>query len=483
MLVGDFHFEFVCALRQPSFETVQRATTQDTQPGPRRQRSKVKTKRALAFIVGTMSQVPSSSQEIDWRRRRRPPPARLSWPAGSSQGTQLTQAQSSQQDDDRKPSARKRPRKSAVQEVASLDSSSSSSMWVDKHAPKSSTELCVAPKKVKEVRSWMESATANQASGKKLLVLVGSPGIGKSTMLRLLAKDLGLSACDWNESHNPRTYAGGSSGLMSVEESSPLDSFEAFLQQSGAGFSSLQLTNITPVSSISPATTSSSSQHSIILLEDLPNLHGSESELRFRKLISNHLKRSQVPTVLIFSDVSEGKHRPDDLERLIDPKDLYSESMSTILQIHPVTKPKMKKILERIASLQGCQVPSVFWEQVHDQSRGDLRHAILTLQLESSGRASLVTNQLRHNDRDVKLSTFHALGKLLYAKRTLQHGKMALAYDPELTMERSDMGLAGSLGFLEYHSVDFFQDITELSNAMDYYSDAATLLDFPMDVS
>jgi cell cycle checkpoint protein len=357
-------------------------------------------------------------------------------------------------------------------------------MWVDKHAPKSSTDLCVAPKKVKEVRAWMESATANRASGKKLLVLVGSSGIGKSTMLRLLAKEMGLAVCDWNESHNPRTYAGGSTGIMSVEESSPLDSFEEFLQQSGAGFSSLQLTNITPpVSSLSPATTSSSSQHSVILLEDLPNLHGSDSELRFRKLISNHLKRSQVPTVLIFSDVSEGKHRPDDLERLIDPNDLYSESMSTILQIHPVTKPKMKKMLERIASLQGCQVPSVFWEQVHDQSRGDLRHAILTLQLESSGRKSLVTNQLRHNDRDVKLSTFHALGKLLYAKRIMQHGKLALAYDPELTMERSDMGLSGSLGFLEYHSVEFFQDITELSNAMDYYSDAATLLDFPMDVS
>lgn len=356
-------------------------------------------------------------------------------------------------------------------------------MWIDKHKPKSSTELCVAPKKVKEVRAWMESATANRASAKKLLVLVGSPGIGKSTMLRLLAKEMGLAVCDWNESHNPRTYAGGYCGIMSVEESSPLDSFEEFLQQSGAGFSSLQLTNIAPASSLSPVTARSRSKNYIILLEDLPNLHGSESELRFRKVMSNHLKRSQVPTVLIFSDVSEGKHRPDDLERLIDPNDLYSESISTILQIHPVTKPKMKKMLERIASLQGCQVPSVFWEQVHDQSRGDLRHAILTLQLESSGRTSLVTNQLRHNDRDVKLSTFHALGKLLYAKRTMQHGKLVLAYDPELTMERSDMGLGGSLGFLEYHSVEFFQDITELSNAMDYYSDAATLLDFPMDVS
>jgi hypothetical protein len=86
------------------------------------------------------------------------------------------------------------------------------------------------------------------------------------------------------------------------------------------------------------------------------------------------------------------------------------------------------------------------------------------------------------NDRDVKLSTFHALGKLLYAKRKEENGKTVLAFNPDDTLERSDMGVRNSLRFLEYHSVDFFTDSADLSSAFDLYSDAASLLDHP-DVS
>eukprot|EP00539_Tryblionella_compressa_P018324 CAMPEP_0178858762 /NCGR_PEP_ID=MMETSP0747-20121128/840_1 /TAXON_ID=913974 /ORGANISM="Nitzschia punctata, Strain CCMP561" /LENGTH=216 /DNA_ID=CAMNT_0020525085 /DNA_START=100 /DNA_END=750 /DNA_ORIENTATION=- len=56
-------------------------------------------------------------------------------------------------------------------------------------------------------------------------------------------------------------------------------------------------------------------------------------------------------------------------------------------------------------------------------------------------------------------------------------GYSCLAFDPEAIMERSDLGVEGSLRFLEYHSVDFFTDISELSSAFSYFSDAIELLD------
>jgi cell cycle checkpoint protein len=397
-------------------------------------------------------------------------------------------------------------------------------MWVDQHAPTKSAELCVAPKKVKEVRAWLEDALQLH-SNKKLLILVGSPGIGKSTMIKVLAKELGLVICSWNESVAPRDNnagagAGGSNILLSIDQTSPLDSFQEFLQQTGAGFSSLTLSSsdhpkqrqfafaksTSTRTSNNSANNNNNNNKSLILLEDWPNLHGPDMELRFRTLMANHLQQRShgVPTVLIFSDVSEGKHRPDDLERLVAPAQLYSYTNSSstssaitsaseissasgvqIMTIHKVTKPKMKKVLQAIATSHGCdgEVPLNFWEQVHDQSSGDLRHAILSLQLELSGRTCLpkANNNMKHKERDTKLSTFHALGKLLYAKRNITPESNTLAFDPEGTMERSDMGLGGSLGFLEYHSVDFFTDIIELSSAMQHFSDAALLLDCPMD--
>lgn len=309
---------------------------------------------------------------------------------------------------------------------------------------------------------------------KKLLVLVGSPGIGKSTTIRVLAMELGLDILRWNESYVPRGHDTFRNGLLSVERSSPIDSFQEFLQHGGTGLASLDLLK-------NDGSSSSSSAKFVILLEELPNLHGPDAAQRFREIMSQHLKRSQVPTVLIFSDVSEGKHKPYDLERLVDPTDLYGPTAS-IRQMHPVTKPKMKKVLDGIAKLLKCTISPTLFEELHLQSGGDMRHAIMNFQLSSTGLNTVETSNHRQNNRDVNLSTFHALGKLLYAKREQKNGLSVLAFRPDEIIERSDLGTGASLRFLEYHSADFFTDSIELSNAFELYSDAAVLLDHP-DVS
>jgi len=201
--------------------------------------------------------------------------------------------------------------------------------------------------------------------------------------------------------------------------------------------------------------------------------------------MSRHIQRSNVPTVLIFSDVREGKHQPRDLERLVDPQYLYSDVVK-ILQCNPVTKARMKKSLHDISKKEGIQVPAHFWEEVHMQSGGDLRHAIMSLQFRGKGSDRARSNGEKHYERDSKLSMFHTLGKVLYAKRkkvsedTLSFGanneRPPLDFNPDTVMEQSGMELGGALTFLGYHSPDFFTDVSEISKAFDHYSDAALLL-------
>ena len=74
-----------------------------------------------------------------------------------------------------------------------FDSQTAPALWTDKHAPLKSVDLAVAPKKVKEVAAWMQKADS------KLLILIGKPGIGKSTMVRLLAKELHIDLQEWKE--------------------------------------------------------------------------------------------------------------------------------------------------------------------------------------------------------------------------------------------------------------------------------------------
>jgi len=332
-------------------------------------------------------------------------------------------------------------------------------LWVDKYAPQNTDELCVAPKKLIEVRSWIEKRSPSE----KMLILVGNPGIGKSTMVKLLAKEFDLALHEWSDSYSSR---GDNYERISVEQISPLRSFEEFLQRTGAGFRSLMRSG-----------NRISDNKSIILLDELPNLHGSDAEANFRELLNQHLEVTNVPTVMIFSDVYEGQHKPADLERLIDPKYLYSNYVE-IVRLHSVTKAKMKKACFTICKLEKIQPPD--WEEFNLECNGDIRHAIMTLQLRGK-------NNVRNaqENRDIKLSTFHALGKILYAKRqkvSVENGERPpLEFNPEKVMEDSEMGLGGALTFLGYHCPEFFNDIVELSDAFDRFSDAANLLDLNID--
>ncbi|CBJ49197.1 conserved unknown protein [Ectocarpus siliculosus] len=94
--------------------------------------------------------------------------------------------------------------------------------------------------------------------------------------------------------------------------------------------------------------------------------------------------------------------------------------------------------------------------------------------------------------RDTFLTQFHALGKLLYAKRVPPdsdgaggwptagggggdgggEGRGPLAFVPEDVLSQGGMELDWALAFLQYHCVDFYTDESELSQGLGYFSDA-----------
>lgn len=410
-----------------------------------------------------MSQLSNGS-----RVRRRPPP-RLGWPvaaAASLEGDSVAVPSPAQL-------AKDLPRRVTFGSAAKLDFESQQ-LWTVKYAPKSSADLAVAPKKVKEIVSWMKQSES------KLLLLVGGPGIGKSATVHCVATELGLEVHEWSES-----YYSTSDPSSSINQLSPLNGFEQFMQQVGTGFQSLQLKI---ASSQKNKNKKLKTNGAIILLDELPNLHGPDAEARFREILTAHIQQTTLPTVLIFSDTAEGKARPDDLERMIDSKTLYSPACK-IMQIHPPTKPKFAKIVQRIATAERNQVSPSYVEELYFRCGGDLRFAISTLQYEIIGGISATQSSAKLNVghsglRDTKLSSFHALGKLLYAKR--KNGvsgrncqRQPLEFDPESVVEQSDMEVSGVLHFLEYHCVEFFTDSGELATALGHFSDAALLVDHP----
>ena len=326
-------------------------------------------------------------------RMRAVAPERLSWGGGKSLASTLST-----------------PRPQIVRNNA---------MWTDLYAPSRVSDLCVASKKVHQVQEWLVSSTLGG-----MMVLVGSPGIGKSTMVKLLCRKI----YEWVEE-------------PSCE--SPIQSFKSFLQKS------MYLDHDT-----------------IILIDDLPYLHNEEMQQSFRTMLGTHVMQCPRKTIWIYSDTTGGSHRPKELEALLDPKVLYYSGQVQIVQVHPVTTAKMKKILQQVCNKNRLTLPDV---TIYN---GDLRHALLSLQF-----SSVATGQ---QGRDSRLSPFHALGKLLYAKRVesissceeTTQPRPPLQYNPEQIIEHSGMPLFSSLYFLQAHAPDFSTNVNQLTQVMDAYSDA-----------
>ena len=73
--------------------------------------------------------------------------------------------------------------------------------WAYEYSPRAIEDLVVVPKKVDEVRSWLRKyatgAPGSSAPSKRLLVLCGPAGVGKSAMLRVLCSDLDVEINEW----------------------------------------------------------------------------------------------------------------------------------------------------------------------------------------------------------------------------------------------------------------------------------------------
>ena len=232
-------------------------------------------------------------KKLPTRKRRRLPPARLSWPAGDEADNGKTEynfkflgndaksmLDSICQDSPKKNNTFKgfssmssRFRQSRLR---STRNQGRNEMWVEKYKPKTSKSLCIAPKKVKEVKSWLEAfydnSNEDRAFGRngvrsraKLLVLVGSPETGKSAMIRILSEELNLSVLEWNDSY-------GEGGHR--EDYSQIALFEQFLTSVAFQYDAVDC----------ESSVEKTKRGSVVLLDDacIPNLHGTESYEEFR---------------------------------------------------------------------------------------------------------------------------------------------------------------------------------------------------------
>ncbi|EMR11643.1 hypothetical protein PNEG_00082 [Pneumocystis murina B123] len=298
-------------------------------------------------------------------------------------------------------------------------------MWNEKYKPLTVNDLAVNKKKVAEIRNWL-SIALKQDLEKKLIILTGPPGSGKTATINVLSQEMGFEILEWQ---NPMTIL---SEDMELDHLSLFSKFENFLLISKQ-YSSLDFDGTSNVFSDSK----------IILIEDLPNIYTSspgtpDKEHDFQLAILRYISssRNKYPLVLIITEMDFKEFDETDNKR-VKGLSLYSllgrtiiESEKTVqISFNPITKISLQKTINKIIDIE-CrysQKPSLeLIESIIESSCGDIRSALNSLQfivgiiLENSSKGFSKEKGLLINsiiNRDITLGFFHAVGKVIYNKR------------------------------------------------------------------
>lgn len=164
--------------------------------------------------------------------------------------------------------------------------------WSERFGPVNLEELAVHKKKVADVRRWLEDVMAGRLR-QRLLILKGAAGTGKTTTVRLLAKDMRCELMEWR---NPAGSLGANQGAQSASAQ-----FEEFMGRGGK-FGQLDLDLDSPPPSISNKIGTDDNTRKLILIEEFPNTftRSSTALTSFRSTLLQYLA-TNTPSLASFS--------------------------------------------------------------------------------------------------------------------------------------------------------------------------------------
>ena len=364
--------------------------------------------------------------------------------------------------------------------------------WAEKYGPNTLEELMVHKKKVSDVRQWLEDALRGRGYkvcssravavaqpltlGKRLLILKGPSGAGKTATISMLAKAMDVDVLEWK---NPVGSQVSSEAFISMSAH-----FEDFLGRGGK-FNELALAdgngNVPPTPTPTTDALGEKMKERIILMEEFPStfLNTSTALRSFRSSVLQHLasntpstgailSRQQdeilniTPMVMIITETrlptAFAPNETFTAHRLLGP-DLLSHPCVSTIEFNPIASTYITKALDFVVQKEARQTgrrrvpgPAVLKKL---GEVGDVRSAIGSLEFlclrgedgdDWGGRVASRAKKGAHawstltklekdslsvvTHRESTLGLFHAVAKVVYNKRDDFTGSGAASEPP-----------------------------------------------------
>ena len=263
--------------------------------------------------------------------------------------------------------------------------------WAEKYRPQSCAEIIGNEEAVAKFASWLESWKPKQSKTKKACLLVGPPGVGKTSLARAAANDFHFRVVELNAS-DVRTEKAIEKAIAPASGSLTLDSF----YNTGRG--------------------------NLILMDEIDGVFGREDRGGLAAILGA-IEDSPIPIVLTANDVED--ERFDQLRKECSLIELYEIRPRLILML-----------IQRIMKEEGVKVDAETIKTIVLRSHGDLRSIINDAQAAAAGvyDTSSIAGRTQLLDEEATLRELFESREFTKARSALNQTEVPLYKDTLLLL-------------------------------------------------